>query len=359
MSNVDVRLSFGALALTPGGSGVQTYCRELMVAMAAAHPGWDLSAVVSESAVRELPATISPRRRPPASGFARAVLGALPVFDGDLFHSLDVDLPVWAPRDVTQVATVHDLSVFDTPWAHGKVRAAGERQLVRHALRHADVVIAVSNFTADRIRSRFGREAVVTPLAPGAWAQPATPEQIEAVRTRYVLPDNFVLQVGTVEPRKAVDVVARGCELAGVPCVLAGAGSLGPSAPTGTMGLGYVDLADLPALYGAATVTAYASRYEGFGLPPLEAMACGGAVVTSAVGDLGRHAKGGAVVLDTLDPAVWAAAFAEIMTDDAQQAELRTLGRTTATKLTWARTAAATTAAYGHDCGTGSTGTLR
>lgn len=347
MSRNSPQVTFGALAFTPGGSGVQTYCRELMTALAAQHPEWTLRAVTGSAAATELPPAIAPLTRPASSGAARALLGALPVPASDVFHSLDVDLPLWLPRSTTAVCTVHDLSVFDTPWAHSRVRGAGERRLVAHALRRADVVLAVSAFTADRIRARFGREAIVTPLAPAAWARPADDADIARVRARYDLPEKFVLQVGTVEPRKAVDVVAQACAIAGVPCVLAGAGSQGPDAPAGALGLGYVDLADLPALYGAATVTAYASRYEGFGLPPLEAMACGGAVVTSAVADLADLAADGAVVLDSLDPADWAKAIAELVSDDAQRAQLRASATVTAATLTWAATAEATTSAYG------------
>ena len=84
----------------------------------------------------------------------------------------------------------------------------------------------------------------------------------------------------------AIATVAAACERAEVPLVLAGRVPEGLAAPRGARVLGYVDRDDLAALYGAATATAVASRYEGFGLPPLEAMACGSPVIAARISAL-------------------------------------------------------------------------
>ena len=111
------------------------------------------------------------------------------------------------------MSTVHDLSVLDMPEASSRFRAAGEALLVRNALRRADLLIAVSAFTADRIRSVSGRDAVVVELAPAAWTRTAGDDEIAAVRAKYDLPDQFIMQVGTVEPRKNVERLIQAYEL--------------------------------------------------------------------------------------------------------------------------------------------------
>lgn len=272
------------------------------------------------------------------------MMGALPVTGSDVVHGLDVDLPVLTTGFT--VATVHDLSVIDMPSASTKFRALGESRLVRHALRKADLLLAVSRFTAERIKSVSGREATVVELAPAGWARPPTPEQIARVRARYRLPERFVLQVGTVEPRKNVQLVAEAADLLGIPCLLAGAGSTGPDAPGTARGLGYVSVVDLPALYAAATVTAYASHYEGFGLPPVEAMACGGAVVASAVGALPEVVGDGAVLVATHRVADWVQAMRALVSEPAARGELAGKAVAAMRELSWERTAERTVAAY-------------
>ncbi|EHM22790.1 glycosyltransferase family 4 protein [Mycobacteroides abscessus] len=277
-------------------------------------------------------------------GLRRASVTKFSVDRVDLLHALDVDLPLVGSRRT--VATIHDLAVFDVPWAFSKAKAVGERLFVKDTLRRADVLIAVSDFTAERIHDACGRDAVVTPLAPASWAVPPADQAVAAVRAKYALPDQFVLQIGTVEPRKQAHLVAAAAREVGLPCVLAGLGSTGPNAPAGTVGLGYVDLGELPALYGAATIVAYASVYEGFGLPPVEAMACGATVVASAVGALPDVVDQGAVLVSRPRTEDWAAAFRDLAWDPDARQQLRQHGRKEMANLTWARTAELTAAAY-------------
>lgn len=336
-------LVLGALALRPNGSGVQTYQRELIRELAQIEGLPSLTAVVQADAVGELADGVSPLSRPIAAGARRALQGLAPV-SATLFHSLDVDLPL-AQRSPT-VATVHDMSVFDTPWAMSKLRARGEQALLRRSLQRADAIISVSEFTAERIMALTGRDSTVTPLAPAPWARIPSDEEVTAVRVKYQLPPRFVLQLGTLEPRKRPDVVAEALEGSGVPLVLAGGRTDGPDRPAGSIGLGYVDLADIPALYRAADIVAYASIYEGFGLPPVEAMACGAVVIASAVGGIPEAVGEGAVVVRGLDPAEWRTALHPLLNDAAARAELRTRAAAQVGRLTWAATAAGTAEVY-------------
>ena len=239
---------YGALALRPGGSGVQTYQRELLRGIARlADETYTLSATVQKDSVGELPERIAPIAVPVSGGMKRALLGLRPVKEASIFHSLDVDLP-FAQRGVL-VSTVHDMSVFDTPWAMSAVRARGEQALLRRSLKTADELIAVSEFTAERIHALTGRSAHVVPLAPASWARVPSDDEVEKVRSKYGLPDRFAFQLGTVEPRKRPDIAANAAELIGIPMVLAGAGSDNPDLGFPALGLGYVDREDIPALY--------------------------------------------------------------------------------------------------------------
>ncbi|WP_096905388.1 glycosyltransferase family 4 protein [Dietzia sp. WMMA184] len=335
---------WGALALRPGGSGVQTYQREFMRAAALAGSGHAFAAVVQRDAVGELPASVHPLTRPIASGVRRALSGLRPVRTEGIFHSLDVDLPVAQRR--ARVSTVHDMSVFDAPWASGPIRARGERALLRRSLNCADAVIAVSAFTAERVQALTGRMSTVIPLAPASWARVPARAEVRAVVDHYGLPDRFVLQLGTLEPRKCPEVAAEAARVLGLPMVLAGAGTEAPNLAPGTMGLGYVDRAHVPALYRAATVVAYASRYEGFGLPPLEAMACGGVVAASAVGGIPEAVGAGAVVVRANTVESWVDALKELAFDGDRRTELLHRAERVVRNRSWDAVAAETLAVY-------------
>lgn len=336
-----VTIGFNALALRPDGSGVQTYIAQLLAGMAAARPAELSLARVQINAETELPASMRRVTTPVCSGARRALLGALPLRDVDLVHGLDVDLPMVGR--VPTVATVHDLSVFDTPWAFSRGRALAEQQLLRLALRRADQLVAVSDYTASRLEERFGRTATVVPLAASPDMRPATAADVARVQKRHGLPARFVLQVGTVEPRKDVATLAAAARAAGCAVVLAG--RVSATLPKGVRALGYVDRGDLPALYSAATVVAYSSLYEGFGLPPLEAMACGAPVVATAVGALPDLAPGCVLVrpgnVDELH-----AALAALLHDEDARRDLARQGLRRAADFTWDATVQGTLAVY-------------
>jgi glycosyltransferase involved in cell wall biosynthesis len=340
---VPARVALNALPLQPGGGGVQTYIRELLRHLAGTVDA-ELVAAVQAAAVGELPPTIQALERPPSAGLRRTLQGLRSLGPCDVVHGLDVDLPL-RPAAPT-VSTVHDLAVFDTPWAFPWWRARGEQATVAQALRRADAIVAVSAFTAERVWDRFGREAVVTPLAPGPDMAPPSASEVEAVRRSYGLVAPFVLQVGALEPRKDVGLLAEACRKAGVLLVLAGKTSDPDRVPPDARALGYVPRTDLAALYGAATVVAYISRYEGFGLPPLEAMACGAPVVASRVASLDEVLGEAAELVPVGDLDALAQALVGLLNDDHRRGALAQAGRRRAARFRWSATAAATADVY-------------
>ncbi|MDQ1467928.1 MAG: hypothetical protein QOH10_2343, partial [Actinomycetota bacterium] len=322
---------------------VQTYCRELLRALPAEVDA-DLTVLVQRRAEGELPPEMPRRVRRDSDGVRRTIEGLRGAGPADLVHGLDVDLPL--RRKSLSVATVHDLSLFDEPTAFGWARRVGKQVTTRRSIRRADAVIAVSAFTAERVRAHFGRDAYVVLEAPGSGFVPPSAEAVAAVRSRFSLPERFVLHVGNLEPRKDVPTLARAAALAGLPLVLAGGHIVTIDAPPGAVLLGQVGSRDLPALYGAATVVAYVSRYEGFGLPPVEAMACGATVMATRCGALPDVAGDGIEFVPVGDADAQANALRDLANDPARRAERSRAGLLAAARLSWAATARGTAAVY-------------
>ena len=311
--------------------------------MAASAPDLHFRMIVQDDVADSVPSGIEVLCRRRSSRVRRALEGLRPVGPTALVHGLDTDLPV---QRGPMVATIHDLTVFDLPWTTDRLRAVGERLLVARSIRRADELIAVSAFTAERIRSRFGREATVVHSAPSPGLAPAAPEEIERVRKRYDLPATFVLYLGNIEPRKNIGLLAEAAVRAGLPLLVAGGRWGSGRSPTGARELGYVVDGDLPGLYGAATAFGFPSLYEGFGFPPLEAMACGVPVVASRI-PAHEEVLGEAAELAPLDdPAAWADCLRALAADPDRRAVRIRAGRERVESFSWARTADQTVAVY-------------
>ena len=259
----------------------------------------------------------------------------------DVCHSTTV---IAAATRAPHVVTVHDIEFVDTP---ERFTARGAR-VMRRALercRSADLVLCPSAATFDRLADHGFDPDRIRIVPWGVEASPVTPVDRDRVRRRYELPDEFVLFVGTIEPRKNLAALASAAAAVGIPVVAAGSdgwGDVGLS-QRDVRFLGFVAAEDLPALYATATVFAYPSLAEGFGLPVAEAMAHGAPVVTSAGTSTEEVAGGAAVLVDPTDVDSIADGI-RVALDDAER--LTAAGLERAADLTWDRTVDATVAAY-------------
>jgi len=334
---------YNALPLAALDGGVGTYIRELLRCMPAVVDA-RLTAAVQSDALEELPLGIVPAPQRPCHGWRRVLAGAQGFGHSDLFHGLDVDIPLWSTA--ATVSTVHDLAIFDAPWAFPRHRVLGERIILGSSLRRADAVIAVSHFTAERVKAHFAVDCQVIHEAPSPDMAPPAPNEVVEARATYDLPARFVLHVGNIEPRKDIVTLAEACRVLRVPLVITGQSLWSTRAPGDAIQLGYVPRAHLPALFCAATVVVYASRYEGFGLPPLEAMACGAVVVSTAVPAIREIIGEQACTFPAGDVDSLAAILRELIGDSERRRILSKEARKRVEGLSWRRVAEATAQVY-------------
>lgn len=261
----------------------------------------------------------------------------------DVCHST---IAIPAATRAPHVVTVHDVAFVHTPERfskHGaRVMLAGLERC-----RAADLVLVPSRATADDLAGLGFGSGQVRVVPWGVEARPVTDDDLARVRTRHAVPERFVLFVGTLEPRKNLArlaaAVARLDE--SIPLLVAGATGWGDAVPVGdhVRFLGFVDALDLPALYASATVFAYPSLQEGFGMPILEAMAHGAPVVTSRGSSTEEAAAGAAALADPTDVDSIAAAISSVLADPTPWVAK---GHARARTATWDVTVDATIAAY-------------
>jgi glycosyltransferase involved in cell wall biosynthesis len=280
-----------------------------------------------------------------------------------LYHATNYAAP--RARAVPLVLTVHDLALLRAP----ELGTPSLRRLLANlpsAARAAARLIADSEATARDLRELLGVPAErirVVHLGCDARFRPVEDSPARrAVLQRYGILEPYLLHVGTIEPRKnlpaLVRAFARLCAGRRQPprLVLAGARAWGDAALRRALAaedphlpiavVGPVAADDLPALYSAADLFVYPSLYEGFGLPVLEAMACGTAVVTSDAGALPEVVGDAARTIAAHDGEALIAALRELLDDPAQRRALGARGRARAASFTWARCAAETFAVY-------------
>jgi alpha-1,3-rhamnosyl/mannosyltransferase len=285
----------------------------------------------------------------------------------DLYHEPNF-IPL--PCDCPTVATLHDLSVVLHPEWHPAGRAAYYEHHFERALDSCVHFLTDSEFSRQEvIRKLHIAPERVTRVYIGIRRRlnPRPREEVSRSLARLGLPPRYLLYVGTIEPRKNVLLLLRAyCALpeqlrTAWPLVLVGGWgwNAGPEAEylhdvarhRGVFRLGYVADDDLAAVYSGARALVYPSLYEGFGLPPLEMMACGGAVLASTAGALVETVGRQAHLVPPEDLDGWRSAMARVVTDEDWWQGLRRGAEAAARPYTWERCAAETLQVYRRLCG--------
>lgn len=260
------------------------------------------------------------------------------------------------------VLTIYDLTPLTHPHCHLPNTINVTRITMRWA-RRAKRLLTFSQAVKDQLVELFrfpSERIIVTPLAPAKHFKPQPKGFVESVMRKYGLTEKFVLYVGVVEPRKNLNVFLRAfARLRGeLPHRFVIAGSLGWYSDSvlteiEKLGLqsrvtmvGYVPDDDLPALYCGADAFVYPSLAEGFGLPVIEAMACGTPVLCSNAPALQEVAGDAALTIDPHDEDAWTYALKELLTNEELRSELSGKGIERAKRFSWEQTALKTLRAF-------------
>ena len=276
--------------------------------------------------------------------------------DGDLVHATNSILPHTGKTPT--VLTVQDVTFLSHPELHSRLSRFHLRRMVPRACGRARLVVVPSRATAEELKRRSSVDEAKIRVVPDGYDEarftPYADPDDAAVLERHGVDGPYVLFVGTIEPRKnlvrMLEAFAR-VRREGLPHRLALAGGLGwgyepvmerlasPDLDGGVVRLGRVADADLPALYRGAAAFVYPSLFEGFGLPVLEAMACGVPVVTSNASSLPEVAGEAALTVPPHDVPALAAAVRAALTDEGLALRLRAAGPIRAAGFTWSGTA--------------------
>jgi len=274
-----------------------------------------------------------------------------------IWHSPHYTFP-WKVRGrIPTIVTIHDMTFFDYPQFHERKKVAFFQRSIERAVTGADELVAVSEHTAHRIAARFPQHRPITVIPHGI-------DHSRFNETRTVADEEIVAQlgnepfalfVGTLEPRKQVDLLIQAFDQIAdrhpdLRLVLAGRDGWGMDAIQAALTaarhkerivrLGYVKETILPALYRAARVTVYPSTVEGFGLPALEAMACGSPLIIASGTPMDDFASPAALRIRPTLGSLTEALDASVSDTDLRRAQ-REQGPRTASAFTWKRTATA------------------
>jgi glycosyltransferase involved in cell wall biosynthesis len=273
-----------------------------------------------------------------------------------LFHGTNFEVPLW--KGCPTVLSIHDLSALLYPQTHERRFARRSRLLLPLMSRRATMIVTPSESVRHEVceHLRASPEKVVAvPEAARRLFHPMPPEQTSTTRKKFGVGDEFLLYVGTIEPRKNLLTLVRAFVemLRGSAqrpqLVIAGkkgwlsddlyAYIKDSDAATRILFTGYVTDEELCALYSSCRAFVYPSLYEGFGLPPLEAMACGAPVIASDIGSIREVVRDAALLIDPLDVDVLARSIVRLLEDDGERQHLSSAGLKRAAGFSWERTA--------------------
>jgi glycosyltransferase involved in cell wall biosynthesis len=280
----------------------------------------------------------------------------------DIYHGTSYAAPL--AKTCGQVVTIHDMTFRLVPKLHSSYRRLYLRFLTPAVAKRCDKVIADSESTKrdllDFVRIDEGKIRVIHLGVEKRFAPVSDVQQLASIRAKYDLPREFILFVGVIEPRKNLEILVDAyleSALSDQFDLVLG-GGLGwdysallekiasPRAKSVIRLPGYVADADLPAFLSLATVFVYPSLYEGFGLPVLEAMACGTPVITSSISSLPEVTGDAAILIHPSDQQALGLALRRVLDDPELRRELSQRGLERAKQFTWEGTAQRTLEVY-------------
>jgi anaerobic magnesium-protoporphyrin IX monomethyl ester cyclase len=358
-----MRIAFDGTTLRPRRTGVGYYTEHLLHHLAEQTSDGELTVVSNQPVETDLPLppqvriAAAPRHVPRTVWLQTNAPAVLKAIGADVAHFTNGMVPVFSPTPT--VVTIHDVSLRRYPRYHPLRRVVVNGPLVELAARRADAIITVSESAkADIVRAYRvdpARVHVVYEAAAPSFGRVRDPETLARVRRRYGLGDRIVLYVGTIEPRKnlpkLIDAFAgrlRAGDLAHQLVCVGPYGwmSHGIGERGGDNGLkrsinftGYVPFEDLPALYSLAEMFVYPSMYEGFGLPIIEAMACGVPVITSRASALAEVGGNAVRMVEPLEADSLGDAIVELAGDRAARERMAAAGIARASEFSWERAA--------------------
>jgi glycosyltransferase involved in cell wall biosynthesis len=281
----------------------------------------------------------------------------------DLFHGTNYELPLWNNR--RSVLTIHDLSTLLFPDLHRRPLARRARVRLPWAAKMATAIVtpteAVKREVCEQLRVKPEKVTAIHE-APRSFFRPASADESDETRKRLGVEDVFLLFVGTLEPRKnlltllkAFAQILRETQMRPQLVIAGGEGWLMTQTESfiESAGIkdrllftGYLRDEELRALYSSCVALVYPSLYEGFGLPPLEAMACGAPVIASRIAALQEVLGDTAILIDPLDSESLTRAIVEFLKDDKQREAAKTRGLEHARKFSWDKAARLTYEVY-------------
>ena len=326
--------------------------------------------VAPGSSVRD----VAPRSVAVRLAWEQAVLpGLLKRISPAVHHGTHYTFPRRA--EVPKVVTIHDLTFVEHPEWHSRAKALFFADAIRAAAKRAEAIVCVSRTTADKLSTLFAPAGTVVVAPHGvdrdrfSLDQPPEHPDSEAVRLLEVSVP-YVLCLGTVEPRKDVPTLVRAFDKLSdrhpsLSLVIAGGGWPRAEAtlrravsasrhPGRVRRLGFVADSDVPALLRQAAAVVYPSLEEGFGLPALEALACGAATITTRGSAMEEFAAGAALMFDPGDDATLAELIHQMVIGDPTFDARRSAGVSIAAEHTWEASAERHVEAYRAAAGAGS-----
>ena len=374
--SVHIGLNAHLLSLSQSyrGAGISWYIINLLKNLARVSPDFlHYSAFLSDRAFQDQTPALAlrfsrwPTQRPVVRIFWEQFIQPLVLrrTKVDLLHALAFVAPIAAPPPF--VVTIYDLSFWRYPEAFRPFNRWYLSWFTARSVKQARAVITISESTRQDVINFLGADpdrvhTIYCGVDPTFRPLPAS--AVAAFRTKRHLPDRFVLYLGTLEPRKNVEGLIRAYAHwrrrtpDAPPLVVAGGKGWyyheifelveALSLTESVRFPGYVPQDELPLWYNAATLFVYPSHFEGFGLPVLEAMACGAPVITSTASSLPEVVgpDGAGFLVDPTDHAALAEAMDQIMTDPDLQAALSAQGQVRAAHFRWRKTAQETVGVY-------------